>query len=127
MLKKEKFLLFLTSSLLFIVIFSNIVNNSEVQYADYNNSNINNSPEVSASVEGIENVVITKLNRYTNITAYGLLIFEDSLDVKNLNNYPISSIFFGLPSYNPEDLIFFEATGINDNTLLAERSSIIMN
>ncbi len=125
MAKEEKFLLFFTSFLLFIVILSYIAEDSEIQYIEYNN--ISKIPEVSASLEGIENVIVSKVRRDANITGYGLLIFEDSLEIKNLNNYPISSIFFGLSAYYPEDLIFFKATGINENTLLAERSSIIMN
>ncbi len=125
MAKKEKFLLFFTSFLLFIVILSYIPADSEIRYIDYNNTS--KIPEVSASVEGIENVMVTKVARDANVNSYGLVIFEDSIEFKNLNNYPISSIFFGLPGYNPEDLIFFKATGINENTLLAERSSIIMN
>ncbi|MFX0002490.1 MAG: hypothetical protein ACFE9C_13215 [Candidatus Hodarchaeota archaeon] len=127
MLKKEKLILFLICFLFFIVLFSCISHNYGINYIDNNNDKINNNPELSASMEGIENVVITKVNRNTNITAFGLLIFEDSLDVKNFNNFPISSIFFGLPSYDPEDLIFFKATGNNGNTLLAERSNTLMN
>ena len=125
MVKKEKLLLFLTSFLLFIVMVSYIANDSEVHYTDYNN--INENIEVSTSLEGIENIIITEVNREVNISGYGLLYFEDLLEVKNLNNNPISSIFVGIPAYDPEDLVFFKATGINENTLLAERSGIIMN
>jgi len=52
---------------------------------------------------------------------------NNNITIKNLNNNPISSIFFGIPTYEAEDLIFFEAKGINQNTLFAERSSMIMN
>ncbi|MFX0080235.1 MAG: hypothetical protein ACFE94_00625 [Candidatus Hodarchaeota archaeon] len=126
MTKREKLFLLLTSFLLVIVVFSYIITDSDIKYIDYNNDTTK-IPEVSASVEGIENVIVTKVNREVNIKNYGLVIFEDSIEIKNLNNYPISSIFFGLPAYNPEYLIFFKATGISGNTLLAERSSIIMN
>ncbi len=125
MVKKEKLLLSLTSFLLFIVMVSYIANDSEVHYTDYNN--INESVEVSTSLEGIENVVITKVNREVNISGYGLIYFEDLLEVKNLNNAPISSIFIGIPVTISDDLVLFEATGINKNTLFAERSNLIMN
>ncbi|MFW9942303.1 MAG: hypothetical protein ACFFFT_14795 [Candidatus Thorarchaeota archaeon] len=126
MAKRGKFYLFLTSFLLFIVILSYMVEDSEIQYTDYNND-LGKTPEASASVEGIENVIVTKVDREAKLNSYGLLIFEDSIDIQNLNNFPISSIFFGLPAYNPENLVFFKAIGTNENTLLAERSSIIMN
>jgi len=125
MVKKEKLLLFLTSFLLFIVMVSYIANDSEVHYTDYNS--INESIEVSTSLEGIENIIITKVNREVNISGYGLIYFEDLLEVKNLNNYPISSIFIGIPVTISDDLVLFEATGINQNTLFAERSNLIMN
>ncbi|MFX0140136.1 MAG: hypothetical protein ACFFDN_41225, partial [Candidatus Hodarchaeota archaeon] len=72
-------------------------------------------------------IIITNFNREAEISGYGLVLFEDSLTIKNLNNNPISSIFYGLPTYEPEDLVFFKATGTNQNTLLAERSNLIMN
>ncbi|MCK4380509.1 MAG: hypothetical protein KAW51_05165 [Candidatus Lokiarchaeota archaeon] len=125
MVKKEKLLLFLTSFLLFIVMVSYIANDSEVHYTDYNN--INESIEVSTSLEGIENIIITKVNREVNISGYGLIYFEDLLEVKNLNNNPISSIFIGIPVNISDDLVLFEATGINQNTLFAKRSNLIMN
>ncbi len=124
MVKKEKLLLFLTSFLLFIVIVSYIANDSEVHYTDYNN--INESIEVSTSLEGIENIIITKVNREVNISGYGLIYFEDLLEVKNLNNDPISSILIGIPVNLSDDLVLFEATGINQNNLFAERSNLIM-
>ncbi|GAH24425.1 unnamed protein product, partial [marine sediment metagenome] len=124
-IKKEKLLLFLTSFLLFIVMVSYIANDSEVHYTDYNN--INESIEVSTSLEGIENIIITKVNREVNISGYGLIYFEDLLEVKNLNNNPISSIFIGIPVNISDDLVLFEATGINQNTLFAKRSNLIMN
>jgi len=125
MVKRGKFLIFLTSFLLFIVLFSYIVNDSEVQYTE--NNNINDNIEVSASLEGIENIIITKTVREVNISGYGLVSMEDTLTIKNLNNNPISSIFFGIPTDISEDLVFLEATGKDQNTLLTERSSMVMN
>jgi len=125
MVKREKLLLIFTGFMLFLVIFSYVVNNPEVRYTDYNN--INNNVNTSASLEGIENVVITKVRRDAIVGGFGLYTIEDSLTIKNLNNKPISSFFFGIPLDVSEDLIFLEVTGADQNTLLAERSSIIMN
>ncbi|MFX0001421.1 MAG: hypothetical protein ACFE9Q_03200 [Candidatus Hodarchaeota archaeon] len=123
MLKREKLFLLFTGILLFTLTFS-LIDDKETEYMSYDN---NNNLMISSSLEGIENVVITKTIREANISSYGLLVFEDYLTIKNLNNNPISSIFFGIPTYEAEDLIFFEASGINKNTLFAERSSTIMN
>lgn len=124
MLKREKLLIIFTGFLLLIVIFSFLVDNTNLKNASHDkNSNL----KLSTGLEGMENIIITNVNREAEISGYGLLLFEDSLTIKNLNNNPISSIFYGLPTYEPEDLIFFEATGINQNTLFAERSNMIMN
>jgi len=125
MVKREKLLLFFTGFMLFLVMFSYIVNNAEVKYSDYNN--INKNIETSGSLEGIENVIITKVRREATIDGLGLVNIEDSLTIKNLNNKPITSFFFGIPQDVSEDLIFLEVTGADQNTMLAERSSIVMN
>ncbi|MFX0105651.1 MAG: hypothetical protein ACFE75_09180 [Candidatus Hodarchaeota archaeon] len=124
MLKREKLLLIFTGFLLVIILFSFISDNLELEHTDYNR---NNRVKSSNGLEGIENIIITKTNRIANITNYGLLIFEDSLSIKNLNNNPILSIFFGIPLNISEDLIFFEAIGENQDTLFAERANLIMN
>ena len=77
-------------------------------------------------MEGTENILITNVDRKVNISGYGLLIFEDSLMVKNLNNNPISSVFFGIPLDFSDNLVFLEASGLDHNTLLIEQSSIVM-
>lgn len=111
--------------LLIIVTFSFVFDNSEIDLTDYNNNNKN--PQFSADLDGIENIIITKLYRNANITTHGLLSIEDTITFKNLNNHPITSIFFGIPIDVSEDLIFFKATGTSDNTLLSDCSSMIMN
>ena len=124
MLKREKLLLFFTGFLLFVVIFSFLADNSNLEYTNYKK---NSKLENSSSLEGIENVVITQVNRDVNISLTGLLSFEDSLEIKNFNNNPISSFFFGIPLDLSEDLVFFKAIGIDQNTLLTERPHMIMN
>ncbi len=124
MIKREKLLRVFIGLLLIILVLSFIGDNLTLKNTNYNK---NNDLNLSSSLEGIENVVITRVVRQVNISGYGTLIFEDTLDVKNLNNNPISSIFICLPSYDYEDLTFFQAKGINQNTLLAERTNMKMN
>ncbi|MCK4286401.1 MAG: hypothetical protein KAX18_09370, partial [Candidatus Lokiarchaeota archaeon] len=83
-------------------------------------------PNLATNLEGAENIVITDMFREATISGYGLVIFEDSLSIKNLNNNPINSILVGIPVAHSDDLIFFEATGISENTLFTERLNMIM-
>ncbi len=83
-------------------------------------------PNLAASLEDAENIVITDMVRRVNISGYGLVIFEDYLSIKNLNNNPINSILIGIPIAQTDDLIFLEATGISQNTLFIERLDMIM-
>ena len=126
MIKKEKIILVLTSSLIFFALFSSLNNDSNPILVNPE-SDINDNPNISVNLEGIENIVITEVNRVMNISGYGLVIYEDILLVKNLNNNPISSVLFGIPIGISDDLVFFEATGVDQNTLLIERSSLVMN
>ena len=123
MFKREKFLIILTGFLFFIVIFSFLNNNLENNFIDYDDPK---TPSNSINLEGTENILITNVDRKVNISGYGLLIFEDSLMVKNLNNNPISSVFFGIPLDFSDNLVFLEASGLDHNTLLIEQSSIVM-
>lgn len=124
MLKKEKLLLVLIGFLLVIVVFSSTQENSTIKYFGSNQSNKN--PELSADLEGIENIIVTNAERISNISGYGLLFFEDTLTFKNLNNNPISSVYFGIPVDITENLVFLEAIGIDKNTLKIEKSNMIM-
>ena len=110
--------------MLSIVVLSVMFDNTEIAYTNYSNNKI---PQSSTNLDGIENIIITKLDRNANITAYGLLSIEDTITFNNLNNHPITSIFFGIPIDISEDLIFFKATGIDDNTLISDSSSTTMN
>lgn len=124
MLKKEKLLFVLIGFLLVIVVFSSTQENSTIKYFGSNQSNKN--PELSADLEGIENIIVTNAERISNISGYGLLFFEDTLTFKNLNNNPISSVYFGIPVDITENLVFLEAIGIDKNTLKIEKSNMIM-
>ena len=123
MLKREKYIFVLTGFILFLVLFSFMNENSN---PNYTTNNQNNTPNTSINLEGTENIIITNVDRKVNISGYGLLVFEDSLMVKNLNNNPISSVFFGIPLDISDKLVFLEASGLDQNTLLIEQSSIVM-
>jgi len=124
MIKREKFIFIFTGFIVFLVFFSFLNENSNI---DYNINNQDNAPNTSVNLEGTENIILTEVERNVNISGYGLLIYEDFLKVKNINNNPITSILFGIPTTVTEDLVFLEATGLDQNTLLIERSSNIMN
>lgn len=123
MVKRKEIFLVFTVFLLFIGIVSFIPKYSELSYK--NQEDFEN-PNFSASLEGAENILITKLGRDAIFNLYGLASFEDTLTVKNLNNNPITSILIGIPHDYIKDLIFFEATGVNKNTLMADLSDLVM-
>ena len=84
-------------------------------------------PHSAATLEGSENVLITKIDREAELSEFGVVNYEDSIEIKNLNNNPVTSIFIGIPLTQSDNLIYFEATGKDENTLLVERESLIMN
>jgi hypothetical protein len=106
-----------------IVISSSIAKSAENNHTYLIN---NENPEISTGLEGIENIVVTDIDRRANISDYGLLSFEDTLTVKNLNNNPISSMIFCVPAANSEDLVVLKTTGIDQDALLYERSNLIV-
>jgi len=122
---KKRNLYLLLASLLLILIFISFFR-FPTNLKEFKNDKIE-TPKISASLEGIENIVIINPDRNVNILKYGFVIFEDTFTVSNENNNPINSIFIGVPIKNSDDLIFFKATGSNNNTLMTERSSFIMN
>ncbi|MFX1552990.1 MAG: hypothetical protein ACFFBV_03610 [Promethearchaeota archaeon] len=124
MLKRDKILLLFAGFLLFVVIFSFLADNSNLEYPNYKK---NSKLENSSSLEGIENVLITQVNRQVNISLTGLISINDSLEIKNFNNNPISSFFYGIPVDLSDDLVFFKAMGTDQNTLLTESPYMIMN
>ncbi len=121
---RKNILIFFTVFLLFIVAYPFISKQPDLNYT-YQNGN--QSPKFSVSLEGAENILVTRLDRWGNISGYGLVSIEDKLSIKNLNNNPITSIFIGIPLNHSDDLIFFETTGLEGNTLLTERSYMIQS
>ncbi len=124
MLKKRKIIFVLTGTLITLVILSFIPFSSKASFKD---QTIIEYPRSSASLEGSENILITSINREAELNGYGVVNIIDSIVFNNLNTNPIDSIYIGVPVTYSDDLIFFEATGEQENTLLVERSENIMN
>ena len=117
-------LIFIIISVIILINILYLPNDSEVKYPqNVDTQNLQNS----ASLEGAENIIVTGVNRIANISGYGLVSIEDEITVKNFNNNPIISIFFAIPLNLSDKLIFFEANGDDENTLLIERSFMKMN
>ncbi|MHA2051199.1 MAG: hypothetical protein ACW986_16420 [Promethearchaeota archaeon] len=106
-----------------------MISSSLAQSAEKNPVNLDNneSPVISSGLEGAENIIVTDIDRRANISRFGLLSFEDTITIKNLNSNPISSMVFCIPSSNSEDLVFLKTTGIYNNNLVYERSNLIVN
>ena len=123
-MRKKKIILLLIGFLLFIVVISNLGNSSLI---NYQNQLEKESPQLAGSLEGAENIVITELRRHGNLSGYGLVNIEDKMIILNNNDNPINSIFIGIPIEHSDDLVYFEAMGENKNSLLTERSNIVMH
>jgi len=124
-MSKKKIILLPVIGLLLIAILIPFIF-SPINFNDFNHDN-NEHPVASANLEGIENILIQDLDRNVNLLGYGLVNIEDFFSVLNQNDNPINSIFIGIRIDLSDDLIFFKATGYNDNSLLTERSNMIMN
>ncbi|MFW9822647.1 MAG: hypothetical protein ACFFE4_06925 [Candidatus Thorarchaeota archaeon] len=118
--KSSSFILILLIILFTISLLPNFSHN------EYNYDGEVQNPQYSASLEGADNIIVTDIIRTANITGYGLVSFEDMISFKNLNENPINSIFISIHSNISDELVYFDAKGIDDNTLLTERSYLIM-
>ncbi|MGQ4874066.1 MAG: hypothetical protein ACP6IY_08350 [Promethearchaeia archaeon] len=124
MLRRKKFFIICSLLLMFCVLTSFLVNVNTKYYIEQKNVL---EPKISATLEGSNNIIITKINREANISGYGLVNIIDNLDIKNLNSNPISAIYIGIPINESDNLIFYEALGKDDNTLSVERNDIVYN
>ncbi|MFX1364345.1 MAG: hypothetical protein ACFFCE_00680 [Promethearchaeota archaeon] len=124
MLKKIKISLVI---LIFVIFLINI--SYFPCFLDFDNNNKNtdtNQLNNSASLDGVENILITNLFRNVTLSGYGFSTFEDSISITNFNNNPINSIFIGIPLNNSKNLVFFKSTGDKGNTLHTERPFLIV-
>ncbi len=124
MSKRIRIQLIFTFFLTFFIIILFIPKITEFNHV--NQGDIKN-PKFSANLEGAENIIVTDINRRVDIDIYGLITIRDKLTINNLNSNPISSIFIGIPLAHSIDLIFFDSKGVNENSLVTERSNIVMN
>ncbi|MFX1311945.1 MAG: hypothetical protein ACFFHD_04980 [Promethearchaeota archaeon] len=123
MLKKLKYLFI---SIIFILFFTQILFSSNGSESNNLIEDNTKNLKFSANLEGLDNIIITEATRVANISEYGLIRFEDQITFKNLNNNPITSVFIATPLNYSNDLVYYAATGNDKNTLLTERSYIIM-
>ncbi|MFX1524970.1 MAG: hypothetical protein ACFFCC_15795 [Promethearchaeota archaeon] len=123
MLKKLKSLSFLLTLIIILFTISFFPNISRIEYDK--GGEIQNL-HYSTNFEGAENIIVTDILRTANITGYGLVSFEDMISFKNLNEDPINSIYIAIPLNISDKLVYFDAKGIDDQTLLTERSYLIM-
>jgi len=121
MLKKVRVLLIF---LIFVILLSFL---PSISNFDHMKNDDIQQPKYSASLEGAENIVITNLYREVNLSGYGFASFEESLSITNFNDNPITSIMVGIPLADSDDLIFFKSTGDKGNTLLTERSYMVIS
>ena len=124
MLTRKKASLLIVGIFICLIIISLIPQSSENQYCC--NKNVI-EPHSAATFEGFENILITKIDREAELSEFGVVNYEDNFRIKNLNNNPVTSIFIGIPLTQTENLIYFEATGQDENSLLVERESLVMN
>ena len=125
MIKRKKLLFLLTGALVLIFVFSVSPNSNSTIY--YDDPNVVAYPRSSGTLEGSENVIVINIYRDVEFNPYGVVNIIDELIFKNEDNNPIDSIYIGIPLERSDDLIFFEAIGEQENTLMAERSDLVMN
>ena len=123
MLKRKKASILIVGIFLCLIVISLIPQSSENYCSDKNVV----GPHSAATLEGAENILITKIEREAELSVFGVVNYDDTIEVKNLNNNPVTSIFIGIPLSQSENLIYFEATGKDGNSLLVERESLVMN
>jgi len=124
MFNRKKLLFLIIGTLIIIVMLSKVPTSSTNTYGG---QYIEEYPHISASLEGSENLIATSINRDAELNGYGVVNIVDSIAFKNLNTNPINSIFLGVPLSRSDDLVFFEATGEHENTLLSERTEFAMD
>ncbi len=122
-MRRKSFFIIFIGFLSVIIIFSAIQDDFSYNYQ--NHYSVEN-PQLSSTLEGADNLLVVEIIRATNISSYGLVNIKDRLTILNNNNNPINSILFGLKVEDSNNLIYFNAFGETQNTLLIERSHEIM-
>ena len=124
MFRKKKAFLIFTGLFLMIIVISLIPTSSNIN-CDYDQKT-ETQPKVAASLEGADNILITKINREAELNGFGLVNIEDEIKIHNMNDNPITAIFMGIPITHSDDLVYFEANGESGNTLTVEQDEMVM-
>jgi len=123
-MQRKRFFIILIGFLSVMIVFSTIQNDFSNNHQPYSSVE---DPQLSRTLEGADNLLVVGIGRTTNLSAYGLVNIKDRLTILNNNNNPINSILFGLKVEDSNNLIYFNAFGETQNTLLIERSHEIMD
>ncbi|MFX1442813.1 MAG: hypothetical protein ACFFHV_05315 [Promethearchaeota archaeon] len=115
-----------TGIILMIIGFSLIPSSSRVNYDQNYDLKDNKHPKIAASLEGADNILITKIDREAELNGFGLVNIEDTIKIQNKNDNPITAIYFGVPLTQVDNLVFFEARGEGGNTLSIEQNEVVM-
>ncbi|HUW90065.1 MAG TPA: hypothetical protein VMV43_06045 [Candidatus Nanopelagicaceae bacterium] len=123
-MRRKSFFLIFIGFLSVMIVFSAIQDDFSYNYQHHFSVE---DPQLSRTLEGADNLLVVEMVRNTNLSSYGLVNIKDRLTILNNNNNPINSILFGLKVEDSNNLIYFNAFGETQNTLLIERSHEIMD
>ena len=130
MLKRTRSLIIIIS---FLVFFMNIIFIPTISDKNYTNQNEKSDPKLAINQEGMENIILTYVNRRVDLDIYGLTKIRDILTIENRNNNPISSILIGIPLNYSNNLVYFESSSVSEerligeSTLLTDRLNMVIN
>ncbi|TFF87322.1 MAG: hypothetical protein EU550_03460, partial [Promethearchaeota archaeon] len=87
------------------------------------NNSLNNNGFLypSTTIEG-DNIVVNRIDRTFNLDSYGLIQFYDSIEFKNVGDYPITEFHLTHPAKDSDNLISIKAKKSSGNTLMVERN-----
>jgi len=91
MLKNKKFVFLITGILLILITFSCILIDFHLTCSNYEEPD---SPNISASIEGENNILISNISRNIEFSDFGVVHIEDFLEIVNNYNNPITSIVY---------------------------------
>ena len=123
-MKRKNYFIIFIGFLSVIITFSALQNNYS---NNYQNVSLIEAPKESGAIDGANNILVVEILRTTNLSSFGLVNIEDRITIKNNNNNPINSFLFGLNAKDSDNLIYFDAFGETQNTLLIERSHEILD
>ncbi|MFX1277359.1 MAG: hypothetical protein ACFFBP_10805 [Promethearchaeota archaeon] len=119
--KKSIFILFIGIILVTFTISTLLINPENVPSDQF----IFDSPNISADIAGMDDVIITNISRNVEISGYGIVEVKDILEIENNYDNQINSIYIGIPKANSENLIYYSATKSDKkSSLLVERSMV---